>query len=95
MKKRDKELILSQLTKIVRLFCDLNEQARKTRKFLLKNPVYKSDAPDEIKAFMRVSYEKVFDIQLDCIVYIEGIHKLYDKYLRQIEEKGEPRWRKL
>jgi len=92
MKKKYKELVLSQLTKMASLFYDLNKQARKVRKFLLKNPVYKSNAPDEIKAFMKVSYEKVFDIQLDCIVYIEEIYDLYSKYLRQMKEKGEPKW---
>jgi len=82
MKERDKELVLSQLTKMARLFRDLNEQARKIRILLSKNPVYKSDAPDEIKAFMRISYEKAFDIQLDCIVYAEEVYELYNKYLR-------------
>jgi len=91
MKEKDKELVLSQLTKMARLFCELNDQARKARKFLLKNPVYKSDASDEIKAFIRVCYEKMFDIQLDCIVYAEEAYELYDKYLRQGDDYDEER----
>jgi len=91
MKKRDKELVLSQLTKISNLFCDLSEQARKIRKLLFKNPVYKSGAPDEIKAFMRICYEKAFAIQLDCITYVEKAHELYDKYLNLGEQYGEER----
>jgi len=91
MEKRDKELVLNQLTRMAKLFCELNKQTKKARKFLLKNPVYKSDAPDEIKAFMRVCYEKMFDIQLDCIVYAEEAYELYDKYLGQGEDYDEER----
>jgi len=89
MKEKDKELVLSQLTKTARLLCELSERAREGRKLLSKNPVHKSDAPDEIKAFMRVSYEKMFDIQLDCVTYVEKAYELYDRYLREVSDHGE------